>query len=404
VLLAKFTAGLLLPAFAGFIALQPLVAHKTRDAVLWRRIKWLSAGLLLASCAVYVIYMAFSWNTPVIRPFAVTSPDGQVMTVHALEPLRHFLEHHPAAAHLALPVLLYFRGVSSIFNSAARPTFVLGTHYSSGVWFYFPLLFALKMPPGFLLLLALVIALAGAQLLRTRRTMLVPRSKAIHLQVLLATLVVFVAAALLSHINIGLRHFSVPIAILLLAPALLPNLLKQLPWRRCGSLLYTSAAACVITCLVSTGLAFPYFIPYYNSFAGSRPKYYVAADSNLDWGQSFLAVQRFLKVHKIHRVALDAFGSVDHSLYVPSMVRWHCDVPGPLPHGWAAVSAGRLEAFDEPGHECVWLLRHQHWSLAGGSMFIFRLNGDTDHPSSAVVSLSDTRDKLVQHGAGGSDK
>ncbi len=50
---------------------------------------------------------------------------------------------------LLMPVGCFFAGLCVVAN-ASRPAFLLGQAYPHGVWFYFPVLFALTSAPGFL--------------------------------------------------------------------------------------------------------------------------------------------------------------------------------------------------------------------------------------------------------------
>src|SRR5258708_12792645 len=59
-----------------------------------------------------------------------------------------------------MPPLLYLGGVAFVLIGGSRATFLLGHGYSHGVWFYFPVVFILKSPLGFLALLVLAVLLA----------------------------------------------------------------------------------------------------------------------------------------------------------------------------------------------------------------------------------------------------
>src|SRR5438128_1974869 len=75
--------------------------------------------------------------------------------------------------------------------TGSRPTFILGHAYPHGVWFYFPVLFALKSSLGFLGLLALPLALALRQKRRDEgNTPVIPAELTIHWRVLCVSLLV----------------------------------------------------------------------------------------------------------------------------------------------------------------------------------------------------------------------
>ena len=172
-LLSKFTAGILLFVFVAFAlsarwrALPGQPAAKA-DARLWRRPRRRSVllGILWAALAVYAFYFVFSWNQP----------------TSALERLGH----GPAALllrRLPMPPLLYLGGSAFVLIGGSRGTFLLGHGYSHGVWFYFPVVFVLKLPLGFLALLVFAVLVALGSKRRVSLTKLgsiTPRGKALR--------------------------------------------------------------------------------------------------------------------------------------------------------------------------------------------------------------------------------
>jgi len=152
-LLSKFTAGILFFAFVAFALSTrwravPGQAIGKPEARAWRRLRWRATlqGILWAALTVYLFYFIFSLNQ---------STDVLYRLGHgsAAVPLRRLL----------MPPWLYLRGVLWVLITGSRPTFILGHAYPHGVWFYFPVLFALKSSLGFLGLLALSLALALRQ-------------------------------------------------------------------------------------------------------------------------------------------------------------------------------------------------------------------------------------------------
>ena len=61
---------------------------------------------------------------------------------------------------------------------------------------------------------------------------------------------------------------------------------------------------------------YPFYISFYNEFAGGYENgYKYAVDSNYDWGQGLIALSKFQKQNKIDNLYLDYFGSVDPKTY-----------------------------------------------------------------------------------------
>jgi hypothetical protein len=364
-LLSKFTAGLLFFAFAGFalstrwrpVPGQPLTKTDVRA---WRRLRWRSMwkGVLDAAVLVYVFYLFISWNQPTDAFYRLGNGVAAML-------LRRLL----------MPPLLYFRGVFLVVGSALRPTFLLGHKYPHGVWYYFPVLFALKSTLGFLALLVLAL-LATILAKRSRPTpaesgqpVAIPAELGVHWRVLWVSLVVFTVACMASHFDISIRHFMIPTVLLILLLAPLPRLLARIgtPSARAANMLTAALAACSLFAAVH---AYPFYIPFVNSLSLRHPAYELFSDSNLDWNQALPEVKRFAEQHGLQKIPVDEYGFTSLTGTVPQAEFWNCQTPAAEDAGqWVAVSAGMILDV----HNCGWLLRYPHESLGGGSMYALHL-------------------------------
>jgi 4-amino-4-deoxy-L-arabinose transferase-like glycosyltransferase len=362
-LLSKFTAGILFFAIVAFslstrwraVGDQPVGKPEARA---WRKLRWRATmrGILWAALIVYAVYFVLSFHesTDVLDRLGHGS---------AFVPLRRLL----------MPPWLYLRGVLLVLVTSSRPTFILGHSYPHGVWFYFPILFVLKSSLGFLGLLVVAIVLAFRQKRSDRENILaIPAELAIHWRVLWVSLVVFTGFCLLSRLDFSIRHFSVPLILIILLLAPLPRLIGRLralapnPARVAGAL----TAAFTLSCLFTAVRAYPYFIPYINAFSFGHPGYALVNDSNLDWNQSLPEVERFVHTLGLQKIELDDYGLNDPTVTVPEAEVWNCQTPTAADEGqWAAVSANMIE----DGHNCLWLMQYEHQALAGGSMYAIHL-------------------------------
>src|SRR5215469_16081716 len=206
-LLSKFTAGILFVAFAAsalslrWRAVPEQPQNKT-EVRKWRRVRWRTTlkGVLWAALFVYLFYFVFSWNQPTDALYRMGSGPAALF-------LRRML----------MPPLLYLRGVFWVLITSKRPTFLLGRAYPHGVWFYFPVVFVLKSPLAFRVLsvLSLAVALSRKGLGRTDVRVL-PKDVRLHWRVLWVSLLVFTGVCMLSPLDISIRHFSVPLILLIL--------------------------------------------------------------------------------------------------------------------------------------------------------------------------------------------
>ena len=166
-----------------------------------------------------------------------------------------------------LPPYAYFVGLNgqAQYFQGARSYF-LGRFYEHGSRWYFPVAIVVKTPLSVLLLAA---AVAVALALRRRW----PGAAATGFVV---PIVLFLAAAISSSLNIGIRHL-----LPLYAPAY--ALLVMLAW----SLdLRKLALAAVAGAAAESAWIYPYHLSFFNLAAGGPlqgPRYLL--DSNIDWGQ-----------------------------------------------------------------------------------------------------------------------
>jgi len=176
----------------------------------------------------------------------------------------------------------------------------------------------------------------------------------------------------LSRLDISIRHFSIPLVLLILLLAPLPRMIERLHYSKPNGARFVGALTVVLTlsCLFTAVRAYPYYFPYLNALSFGRPGYALVNDSNLDWNQSLPEVKKFAEQHGLKSINLDEYGFTDTTFGVPQAKIWDCQQPTTADAGqWAAVSANMIM----DGHNCPWLLQYEHLPLAGGSMYAFHL-------------------------------
>ena len=362
-LLSKFTSGILFLAFMAFalslrwrpVPGQPANKPELRE---WRRARRRATlnGILWAAAVVYVVYFIFSLHQPTNGLYRIGNGTAALI-------FRRIL----------MPPFLYLRGVFFVLITGRRTTFVLGHSYPHGIWFYFPVVFALKSCLGFLiLLLATGVAGISGKLRDKTAGALIPPRLAAHWRMLWVSLLTFTAVCLLSPLEISIRHFTMPIALLILMLAPLPRMLQGLRSRApmAGALAAGATAALMASCLFATARAYPNYFPYINALGMGRPAYALVNDSNVDWNQSLPELRRFAAEHRLQRIGFDEYGFSDPTVVVPQAQSWNCQKPDPQTAGeWVALSANLIL----DGHNCAWLMRYPHEPLAGGSIYAVHL-------------------------------
>ena len=371
-ILSKFSAGLLFFCFLAVILslrlrpIKDLPSGKAERRAWRRRRLWsLAKGTLLAAVVVYAVYLVLSWNQP----------------TDSFDVIKHF-PPSPLLRRVLMPPWVFLRGLVGFAFSASRPTYILGHAYPHGVWFYFPVLFLLKSPLAFiaLLLLALIVYVLGKQRLQSE-VACVPQGTELHWRALWMFLLIFLAACLLSRLDISIRHFLFPLALLILTLSQLPRMITLLRGSssRVARAARWSTAALVLASLFTAVRAYPYYFPFLNSLSMGRPGYALVNDSNLDWNQALPEVQRFAERQGLKHVLLDEYGFTEPEVYIPQAQFWNCQEPEPSDaEQWVAISASMIE----DGHNCRWLMQYPHEALAGGSMYSLRLPATIPAPGS----------------------
>ncbi|HEY8602656.1 MAG TPA: glycosyltransferase family 39 protein [Thermomicrobiales bacterium] len=198
----------------------------------------------------------------------------------------------PSPVTILLPTdFLYGLYYQYLHDRQGHPASLLGEVSTEGWWFYFPVAFALKATLPFLAL-SLGGILWGLWRIGRRDRRFVA---------LLLPLALFVALALNSRINIGIRHFLPAYPFLcLLGAALLDRACELQPARWLGRLRWlprVGVAALLGWTALTAAFSYPNYLPYMNAFAAGRPGWQLLGDSNLEWGDDVPALAAYLRAH-----------------------------------------------------------------------------------------------------------
>ena len=248
----------------------------------------------------------------------------------------------------------------------SRPTFIFGHEYPHGEPFYFPIVFVLKSPLGFLGLLLVALALWIA-LRRRRDISLINVDAQPHWRVLMTTFWVFLAICLLSRLDISIRHFTMPMVLLIMMLAPLPRMLSYLRARR-GFQGVT--AVLVASCFVAVIAAYPHLFSFVNSLGRGHALYRLVNDSNVDWNQTLPEVQEYAEAHGMKDVKLDWVALSDPAHIIPNARPWDCQAAASGDRGQTVIvsAVAILEI-----RNCGWLEQYPHEAIANGGMYAFHL-------------------------------
>lgn len=271
------------------LALLPLYPTGSRGPLRGAavRLGQLAVAGLAALVVVWVVY-GLQWG-----PFAFVSPQWSTLN------------------QWRGPMPTFWAGVEQIARlggSGRSQSFLLGRFSDDGFLAYFPIAFAVKTP----LALLAAVCLAALLLLRNGST----RRRAVFL---LAAALLFFALTMSSALNIGYRHAlpALPYLLVLAAGLATPELAARRP--DSGRFKATATTAGVVALALLIGVALwihPHYLSYFNpSVGGPANGYRVLIDSNVDWGQDLLRLQRWMAGEGVEQVRLGWFGSADPQYY-----------------------------------------------------------------------------------------
>ena len=129
--------------------------------------------------------------------------------------------------------------------------------------------------------------------------------------------------------------------------------------------------------IVSTSIAHPNYLAYFNELAGNKPEQFLV-DSNLDWGQDLKRLADILHDREINEITIKYFGSADLSRHGLPTIRKL--VPYEFTTGWIAISITNLKTgnYFSPYDHYSWLEQFEPIESVGKSMKLYHIL-DAEH-------------------------
>jgi len=287
-LLFKFSCALLAPVVVVLAAIA-LVSGRL-DA------KRAVAGIALIAAIAYLsLWAGYGFR------YAASSDPGYVLEWNDLEgDARSSPPIVFAREHRLLPEAYLYGFAFAKSQAVGRIAFLDGEQSLAGWYRYFPEAFLLKTPLAFS---ALAIWVLAAGLIRTR-------GRSFDGWCVALTPLVFAALAIQSRFNIGHRHLTpvYPFLCVAIAPAA--------AWLDRSGARAWAVAALIGSCFVSSVLAFPGYLSYFNVAAGgARGGAQHLVDSNVDWGQDLGRLKHWMESHGVPEIDLAYFGTADPRAY-----------------------------------------------------------------------------------------
>jgi 4-amino-4-deoxy-L-arabinose transferase-like glycosyltransferase len=279
--------------------------------------------------------------------------------------------------------------------------FLMGEIRDTGWWYYYPVAFLLKTPLPTLILLVV----AGVSFLRQgwRRW----RTEAL----LWVYPAAYALVTLGSTIAIGYRF------LLVVLPFLYVFIARLIAPRAMHHVLRLTFCALLLWYVIGAALIHPHYLAYFNELAGGpEGGYRYLVDSNLDWGQSFKALQEYLKDERVEdEVWLSYYTYADPALYG---IRYQPIAPSPgapptlpsrfdPPPGVYVVSATTLQGVMVADPDAyAWFRHREPIARPGFALFVYRVppsDADPTWLAQCTLPVAPLSAEVAREGLGRSD-
>lgn len=358
-LLTKFSLLVMLPVLLFAVVFLFVTASQRNQN---RRELLLHSGIIIL-VALVVVNAAYGFQRPVLQP-----ADQQWLATWAPARAHQFVTSITVLSRIVPTYFVLGACAVSTHNSYGHPAFLLGEYRTTGWWFYFPVAFALKTTLPFLLLTVASLGWAIWRLFKRERKFLA----------LLLPLAVFIALAISSRINIGIRHFLPAFPFFFILGGAFLSWLLSLRARRVARLIVV-LLLCWTT--VEAVRAYPDYLAYMNELTSRRPRWYYLSDSNIEWGDDIGELARYLRARGETNVRGSMSGAwMSLSLY--GVKYWAIPTPpdSPTPRTrYVAIGAGVLNGSTVVPEQRAFFAQYRHRTpeaIFGNSIYLYREEGN----------------------------
>jgi 4-amino-4-deoxy-L-arabinose transferase-like glycosyltransferase len=358
-ILAKLSALVFIPSCGCLmIILYRLQKSNGKNNFSFRhRLLPLGLSVLVCLIVIWAGYL-FSFSSIVQKE---SRPHKTIDEITGTEGALHDLAYRVVEAKIPAPG--FIRGISKLINhnNFGHTSYLLGECRRFGWWYYYLFALAVKTPLPFLILafIGQVVLVIGVR-----------RSKEWLSLVPVVSSLAILLFSLMSNINIGVRHI-LPIYPLLTICAGFGavSLWKLRKPKLLGPIL---VSVLLLWQIVSTAVAHPDYLAYFNELAGNKPEQ-ILVDSNLDWGQDLKRLADTLHQRGINEIAIKYFGSADLSRHgLPTMRKL---VPYEFTTGWVAISITNAKTgnYFPPYDHYSWLEQFEPIDYVGKSIKLYHI-------------------------------
>ena len=321
-------------------------------------------GVILASfialAIIYIFYIPLVWNYPLEQNLADARYTlGNYKTAQFAPKIDFWLLSH----ELTRPIGQYLHGflMAAQRTAGGNSAYFWGEVSSDGWTSYFPVLFFTKEQIGLYILILLAFLVNWKKGLK--------EGLRVKEGIFLFFILYYWAWSLWSPLNIGIRHIlpTFPFIYILISKPIIEWVKRdeKAKWAK-----KIGVSALLFWMTLEILFVFPYFLSYYNEFAGGwRTGYRVATDSNYDWGQDLKRLKIWTKQNNVNKIYIDYFGGGSLKYYFGNKAEsWRYEKGPPLAGSYFAISANSLVGAENLYY---WLKGKEPIARAGSSIFIF---------------------------------
>jgi len=386
-LLLKFSLILLVPFFGIITIIYAWLKtdhnHRARNYIL----KYIGLSLLVGIIAIiFIIWPVYQFHTlnypsdkqlsdtkfilesngfPVLKNLCVWAAD---------KPIVHSLTHYILGLLMATQRTV-----------GGNTVYFMGMVSATGWWYYFPVVYFLKVPLAFHIL-ALIALFSLAWFIK--KPLWIGTKQRIKQWIvshftefsMLVFLAIYWITSMTGNLNIGIRHIlpTFPFMYILVSLGIKNWIgsIKKLPLRKMAISFISILLGFYILSSIAT---YPYYLSYFNEIAGgTKDGYKYVTDSNYDWGQDLKRLKKWTDENNIEKIKTDYFGGGDTIYYLGD--KWENLDPllGPQ-KGWLAISATFLQGgkgnptpgFDQSFGYYRWLDDYEPVTRIGTSIFVY---------------------------------
>jgi len=386
--IAKFSVILLFPLFGTLIIFWAIIKSSTFRNFLKVFGKYLLLFILIIIVGyilIWGVYQYHTWNYPPERQARDTQ---SILSSFGSRPLANMVVWM-ADKPILRPAAQYILGVFMVSQRATggNTTYFLGQVSSSGWKIYFPVVYFIKQPLPFIILLIISLLYFAWLIKKPFWQKPIKRSKAwitSHFAefAMLLAIGIYWSVSLKSNLNIGVRHLLpvFPFTILLVSAATTKWI--QSPFSK---LKKAFLAFLLIWQAISVISIYPHFLAYFNELVGGPSQAYIyTVDSSLDWGQDLKRLNKWTEEKGIDKIYVNYFGGADTKYYLKNKFApwWGTRDPKELPKGsYLAVSATLLQGgrgepvpgFTQSSGYYRWLDKYEPVAKIGYSIFVYHI-------------------------------